>query len=420
MEKPKFGEEALQAEKERHEELFQKFNVESIEEEAQSKPLYTGRYIVTLTDENQNTKNAQKLFESKLGFKVACSNDFKKEVITESKIKDADVLIYDELGIALVCGKREHVQVLETVKNDVIIEPEKIVYVPEDIEELTAKSPSTWGLKATRVIDSNYTGSKIKIAVLDTGFDLQHPDFTGRDIHSASFVPNEAVQDRHGHGTHCIGTACGNTDNLGVRYGVGKETIIYAGKVLSNQGSGAQSWILNAIAWAINNGCKVISMSLGSAVFPGESYNKAYERAAQYALSKGCIMVAAAGNESERSQQIFAPVGSPANCPSVLAVAALDADLQVGDFSNRAINPTGTVDVAAPGVQIYSSWPMPTRYKTISGTSMATPHVAGILALLWEKYPTATPQVIISELNKMVKKLPLQSIDIGNGLSIAP
>lgn len=419
MEKPKFGKEALQVEKERHDELFHKFNTESFDEEARRKPLYTGRYIVTFADEDQSAVKAQKLFESKLGYKVACSNDFKKEVITEAKIEGADALIYNELGITLVCGNAEHLQVLEAAQKDLIIEPEKIVYVPDDIE-VAATDPSTWGLKATLAIDSKYTGKNIKVAVLDTGFDLNHPDFMGRNIHSASFIPNESVQDHHGHGTHCIGTACGNKDDHGIRYGVGTETIIYAGKVLSNKGVGAQSWILNGIAWAINNGCKVISMSLGSAVSPGQNYNKAYERAAKYALSKNCIIVAAAGNESFRSLRVFRPVGSPANCPSVLAVAALDSNLQVADFSDRAINPTGQIDVAAPGVDIYSSWPMPKRYNTISGTSMATPHVSGIIALLWEKYPNATPQSIISELNKMAKPLPLPSVDVGNGLSIAP
>jgi subtilisin family serine protease len=174
------------------------------------------------------------------------------------------------------------------------------------------------------------------------------------------------------------------------------------------------------MTWAANNGCRVISMSLGSRVFPGQSYDVAYERAAQFALSKGTVIVAAAGNESRRSKNQFSPVGSPADCPSILAVAAIDEALQVADFSNRAINPGGLVDIAAPGVAIYSSWPMPVRNRIISGTSMATPHVAGILALLWEKFPDATPSVIEKELRETTRKLPLSPDDVGSGLSIAP
>ncbi len=116
----------------------------------------------------------------------------------------------------------------------------------------------------------------------------------------------------------------------------------------------------------------------------------------------------------------FSPVGSPADCPSILAIAALDSKLNVADFSNRAINPTGLVDIAAPGVAIYSSWRMPVRYRTISGTSMATPHVAGIMALLFEKYPGATAQNIENEFRKLARSLPLSSEDVGDGLSIAP
>lgn len=87
-------------------------------------------------------------------------------------------------------------------------------------------------------------------------------------------------------------------------------------------------------------------------------------------------------------------VANTADCPSILAIAALDQAMHVADFSNRALNPNGLVDVAAPGVSVYSSWTMPVRNRTISGTSMATPHVAGICALLCEKYPEATPGMI--------------------------
>jgi subtilisin family serine protease len=161
-------------------------------------------------------------------------------------------------------------------------------------------------------------------------------------------------------------------------------------------------------------------MSLGSKVFPGQSYDIAYERAAQFALSKGTLIVAAAGNESQRSKNQFSPVGSPADCPSILAVGAVDSALQVADFSNRAINKEGLVDLAAPGVAIYSSWPMPAGYRTLSGTSMATPHVAGIIALLCEKYPDATPDVISRELITLAGRLQLPREDVGAGLALAP
>lgn len=399
---------------------FEKFVKEVYERRIDEKPLYTGRYFVILKNGNKSFTNVKSLFENKLGFTIANTEDFLIESINESNIQDADALIYNDLGIALVGGEDEQIKLLESANADYIIVPEKIVYVPDDVPA-TLNIPTTWGINKTNAVNSQYTGRGIKIAVLDTGFDINHPDYNGRNITTNSFVPNETIHDAHGHGTHCIGSACGSLDMNGQRYGVATDALIYAGKVLSNQGSGAQAWILNGMLWAANNGCKVISMSLGSRVFPGQGYDMAYERAAQSALSKGAVVVAAAGNESRRSWNQFNPVGSPADCPSILAVAALDSTLNVADFSNREINPTGQVDIAGPGVMIHSSWPMPMRYRTIDGTSMATPHVAGIVALLCEQYPNATPTQIISQLKNLAQPISgLLPMDVGVGLSIAP
>lgn len=398
---------------------FEKFVKLASIRKIDEKPLYTGRYFVILKNDNKDFRIAQNIFESKLGFKVARSSDFQIESINENTLKNADALIYDELGLALVGCEDEQIGILESADADFILVPEKIVYVPDE-EPAPLNTVSTWGVEITQAINSHYAGRGVKVAVLDTGFDAKHHDFAGRNITTNSFVPDETAEDVHGHGTHCIGSACGGVDINGQQYGVAPESLIYAGKVLSNEGSGAQSWILNGITWASNNECKVISMSLGSQVFPGQSYDLAYERAAQFAVSKGAVLVAAAGNESRRSWNQFNPVGSPADCPSIISVAALDSELAVADFSNRAINPTGLVDIAGPGVLIYSSWPMPMRYRTISGTSMATPHVAGIVALLWEQNPEASPAEIIEKLQSSAKELQLLPMDVGSGLAIAP
>jgi hypothetical protein len=123
-----------------------------------------------------------------------------------------------------------------------------------------------------------------------------------------------------------------------------------AGKVLSNAGSGQDPWILAGINWAIQNRAVVISMSLGAPVAPGQAFKQAYEQAAQAPLNAGALIVAAAGNEAPR------PVGSPANCPSIMAVAAIDSNLQRAPFSCIGINPGGgEVDIAGPGVAVFSS-----------------------------------------------------------------
>jgi subtilisin len=279
----------------------------------------------------------------------------------------------------------------------------------------------TWGLQATKAANSRYSGRGIKVAVLDTGLDLRHPDFAGRRITSRSFVQGQSAQDGHGHGTHCIGTACG-TRRPGTmpRYGVAYETEILAGKVLSNQGSGGDAGILAGIQWAITNRCAIVSMSLGAAVQPGQSYSQVYEQVARRALAAGTAIIAAAGNESNRPQFI-APVGHPANCPSIMAVGALDRHYQVAPFSCGGLNAQGgQVDIAGPGVAVRSSWPRPTLYRTISGTSMATPHVAGIAALYAQADPTARGRALFNLLTQAALRLSQPARDVGTGLVQAP
>ncbi|MGH2559509.1 MAG: S8 family peptidase [Thermomicrobiales bacterium] len=286
---------------------------------------------------------------------------------------------------------------------------------PPDETELT------WGLQATNVAASQYTGRGVRVAVLDTGLDLDHPDFAGRAITAESFVAGEEVQDGHGHGTHVIGTACG-PQQPGVlpRYGVASEAEIFAGKVLNNRGSGTDGEILAGIQWAMQNGCAIVSMSLGATVLPGDPYSTVFELAAQRALARGTLIVAAAGNDSARPASIQ-PVSHPANCPSIMAVGALDPELLVASFSNGGINPEGgDLDIAAPGVDVRSSWPRPILYRTINGTSMATPHVAGIAGLFAEANPATRGRDLWDLVVRGVRSLPAPPRDVGAGLVQAP
>jgi subtilisin family serine protease len=228
------------------------------------------------------------------------------------------------------------------------------------------------------------------------------------------------VQDGHGHGTHTAGTACGVLHpGSGRRYGIAYGAQLFIGKVLSNAGSGPDGGIIAGINWAVTNNCQVISMSLGSPVAPGEAFSPIYENLARRALAAGTLIIAAAGNESHRPAEIE-PVGRPANSPSVLAVGAVDSALRIATFSNGGINPNGGgVDLAGPGVAVYSSWPMPTRTRIISGTSMATPHVAGI-AGLWAQARSLTGGALWQALTSSALRVPLQSRDVGSGLVQAP
>lgn len=384
-------------------------------------PRYTGRYFLIFNKSNDEIIESVHKLEKQWGLTVASTADFSSTPPDEIQLKDADALLFNELGVALVGIENEIVRRIELSGSGFLFIPEKVVYIPDEfLTENTNSSEATWGIQATEAIRSQYTGNNIKVAILDTGFDANHPDFEGRMITSTSFVPDESADDFHGHGTHCTGIACGSSNKWGEYYGIAKNAHIYSGKVLNSHGSGAQSWILNGITWAANNGCKVITLSLGSPVPEGVSYDIAYERAASFARKKGALVIAAAGNDSLRSKKRFSPVSSPADCPSVLAVGAIDKEMKVADFSNRAINPSGLVDFAAPGVGIYSSWLVPVNYRTLSGTSMATPHLAGIAALLFEKFPDASPKMIENELRRNARPLPLPSEDTGAGIPIAP
>lgn len=251
----------------------------------------------------------------------------------------------------------------------------------------TTEAQATWGLQAIGADGARYTGRGVAIAVLDTGVDLTHPDLAGRIRGSRSFVVGEDVQDGNGHGTHVIGTVAGPVRPSTVRrYGVAIDAMIYAGKVLSNAGRGRDGDILAGIAWGIQQRCAIISMSLGARVGVGQTFNPVYEQAAQRAIGAGSLVIAAACNDSSRPFSI-APVSSPANCPSIMAVAAVDASMRVAAFSNGQMNGSGgEVDIAGPGVRVFSSYPVDrSSYATLDGTSMATPHVAGVAALYVQK-----------------------------------
>ena len=288
----------------------------------------------------------------------------------------------------------------------------------------TDTQTATWGLRATRTLSSRSSGRGIRVAVLDTGMDLRHPDFGGRVIRSRSFIPSNEpdnrVQDLNSHGTHCIGTACGpRNPGVGPRYGVASNAEIHVGKVLAHnartgRASGADGWILGGINWALRRRCQVISMSLGSRV-SGPGFPTSYERAARRGLQQGALIVAAAGNDSDRRRGIIRAVSRPANCPSIAAIAAVDSRLRVANFSNRRLfGNGGEVNLSGPGVRILSSVPMPRRTGRKNGTSMATPHVAGIAALVAEE-TGLRGLALYRELRRRARPLGARR-DFGNGL----
>lgn len=427
-----------------------------------SQPETTGRYVIIFKHDALNDKGLVKTALSSFAgiTQFASSLDYLDEAVDGADLANTDAIHFPRLGIVVVGPDDERISALYASAMDqesaiLTIEPEYMAYalgstlpysldylrgyrdaVNQLYENLTDGNEShasagvssnfedddrsTWGLQATRVLNSRYTGQGVKVAVLDTGLDLQHPDFQGRLIVSESFVSGETVQDGNAHGTHCIGTACGPQRPTGSRrYGIASAAQIHVGKVLSNQGSGATSGIVAGIEWALGQGCQVISMSLGANV---DQKLQQYEVPIRRALAAGGLIVAAAGNNADRARGNPGFVGPPANSDAAMAVGALDFQMRVANFSARSSAVTGDggkINIAGPGVDIHSSWPMATKYKSISGTSMAAPHVAGVAAL-WCEATGSIGADLWAKLTQSAQPLPASSTDVGAGLVQAP
>ncbi len=284
----------------------------------------------------------------------------------------------------------------------------------------------TWGLQATGADTSPFTGEGIKVAVLDTGLNFQHPDFQGgvAPTDFASFISGETAADAHGHGTHTAGTAAGpRTRAGGPGYGIAHKAQLYVGKVLGDSGTGSTAQILEGMRWAMQNGCAVVNMSLARRVGLTETtHSDAYESVAQHALAQGTLIVAAAGNFSSRPALTW-PVCEPANCPSIMAVGAVDEFDRTASFScggNAASPAAARVDIAGPGVRVFSSYRHPELYWTENGTSMAAPHVAGIAALHAQVSSNFRGVALWNQLVRTARRLPLPAEDVGFGLVQAP
>lgn len=438
----------------------------------------TGRYLVLLCPE-RTQEGIKKLLDI-TGASLLRPSARKSKTGKSSALAPQCAIVFNRIGVALIrcTADKEPLLALAAAESDgaiLAVEPERVVHavataqpsiptpVPPDVRrerpqhnadtiqaylsgyrdavnDLTARlaqgrhtdvepcpepsvneSQRTWGVQAIGADSSPYTGKGVRMAVLDTGMDLHHPDFVGRPMVTRSFIDGQAVQDGNGHGTHCVGIAGGPVQPAGVpRYGVAGEALLYVGKVLSDEGSGGDGGVLEGINWAVENQCRIVSMSLGSPVEPGQDYSRIFEEAARRALAAGTVIIAAAGNDSRRPEEV-APVSHPANCPSIMAVAAIDRSMGIAPFSSGGLEDDGgQVDVAAPGVAIFSSWPGPDHYRRISGTSMATPFVAGVAAMLVEADGALTGHALMSRIVQNSRRMPLPSRDVGSGLIQAP
>ncbi|MEV5969331.1 S8 family serine peptidase [Streptomyces sp. NPDC051921] len=256
---------------------------------------------------------------------------------------------------------------------------------------------------------AGYNGKGVKVAVLDTGIDVNHPDFAGLIDGAASFVPGEAITDVNGHGSHVAGTIVGSGaasggDNKGVAPGAD----LFVGKVLGGaEGYGQDSWVMAGMQWAAESGADVVNMSLGDS-YPTDGSDPMSQTVDALSAQYGTLFVIAAGNSGPES------ISAPGAAASALTVAATDKQDRLASFSSTgplAYSGGMKPDIAAPGVDITAARSQEMTgggeglYRTISGTSMATPHVVGAAAILAQQHPDWTGAQLKEHLMSTAKGL---------------
>jgi subtilisin family serine protease len=287
--------------------------------------------------------------------------------------------------------------------------------VPEVTQHLD-DAQGTWGLHATGVLQSPYTGAGVRVAALVDGLDVTHPDWVRREVTVKSFVPGEPPHIGGISGTHYLGTAFGAmTPASGPRYACAPGASVFVAKVLDQSGVGTAACVLAGLQWAMQSGCRVILAPLGQ-----DQRFDAFEILAGRALLSNSLVIAGAGNNARRPTSLGS-VAYPAACRSVLGVASLDSSLNLASFSPRSSPPQPPeIDLAAPGVQLRSSTPLAGHYVAWSGSSTAAAYVAGIAALWAEANPQANARELWDAMTSHARQLLDSPLDVGAGLVQAP
>jgi len=277
-----------------------------------------------------------------------------------------------------------------------LTDDDDIEFIWLDEEVHTCVDQSVPAIGVSTVWDAGYRGEGVKVAVVDTGIDQGHPDLAGRVAAGYSVVGAD-FQDDNGHGTHVAGIVAGTGSCSGGQYvGVAPGASLYVAKVLDASGGGAMSGVMAGIEWAVGQGVNVINLSLaGSGSSDGRD---ALSATCDAAAAQGVIICVAAGNGGPDDRTI----GSPGAAAGAITIGAIDRADRIVDFSSRGPTADERIkpDVCLPGVDIVSlraagtsaGEPVDAWYTALSGTSMATPHATGIVALLCQACPDLTPE----------------------------
>ncbi|UGQ27752.1 S8 family peptidase [Acinetobacter calcoaceticus] len=341
----------------------------SLLDSSQAKGIIKNQYIVILNKDAGPSIDFAQNIAKQHGAKVLQSYD--------TVLKGFAIYLPDTAATAFVEAMKKNPQVL-SIENDTVMK----------IDATTQSNPD-WGLdridQKALPLNSAYsylqTGSGTTAYIVDTGILSSHQQFSGRVLSGYTAISDgNGTTDCNGHGTHVAGTVGGST------YGVAKNVNLVPIRILGCDGSGASSNVIAGLDWILKNGKKpaVVNMSLG-----GDA-STSLDSAVENLFNNGYVMVVAAGNSNTDACN-----ASPARVSKALTVAATDSTDTRASYSNYG----SCVDIFAPGSQINSSWiGSNTATKVLNGTSMATPHVAGVVAEMLQSTPTATPQTISTNL----------------------
>lgn len=314
-------------------------------------------------------------------------------------------------GLAVSADKKEAKKFWHDITKDVQPANSTKAIPAQGIEKIwldgrveAALEQSVPQIGAPTVWESGYDGSGVKVAVLDTGIDADHPDIAGQLVETKSFVPNEDVRDFHAHGTHVASTVLGTgAASAGKNKGVAPGADLLVGKILGNDGFGQESWIIDGMEWAAQN-AKIVNMSIGSE--PTDGTDPMAQAVNNLSAETGTLFVIAAGNSGSEG------IDSPGSADSALTVGAVDKSDNLAWFSSKGPRYAGSglkPDLTAPGVGINAARSQFANgsgsYMTMEGTSMATPHVAGAAAILAQQHPDWTGVQIKEALMSTTKKL---------------
>ncbi|MDX8205972.1 S8 family peptidase [Acinetobacter pittii] len=336
---------------------------------SEAKGIIKNQYIVILNKDVGSSNEFAQGIAKQHGGRVLQTYD--------AVLKGFAIYLPDVAGTAFVEAMKKNPKVV-SVENDTIMK----------IDATTQSNPD-WGLdridQKNLPLDSAYsysqTGSGTTAYIVDTGILSTHQQFSGRVLSGYTAISDgNGTSDCHGHGTHVAGTVGGST------YGVAKNVSSVPIRILGCDGSGASSNVIAGLDWILKNGKKpaVVNMSLG-----GEA-NASLDSAVENLFNNGYVMVVAAGNSNTDACST-----SPARVSKAITVAATDSTDTRASYSNYG----SCVDIFAPGSQINSSWiGSNTATKVLNGTSMATPHVVGVVAEMLQSTPTTTPQTISTNL----------------------